>query len=112
MAVDIHRYGSDKPIPFKITLNGKGVNPTLVTGDIRYSYDNSGIITDVDLTTITAVSPSLMPGVYTWTPTNAQASCEVMILNIKDQTVSSPTFDENMLVIVTGGDDLARLNGT
>ena len=107
MSFDFHIYGSTDPIYFKVTLSGAGV-PSLVpfaTDDIQLSKDGaafadiSGDVTEVGL------------GVYAYTPNPAtDAQCEVMIINIKD--VAGSAFDENCLIIQTGGNASARFNGT
>lgn len=106
MSVDLQVYGSTDPIPLKITLNGVGVNVTLAAGDVKLSKDG-GAVANVSALPV-AVDGANMPGAYLWTPTSAESSCKVMILNIKD--VSGAAFDENMIIVSTGGNASARFN--
>lgn len=107
MAIDLHLYGSTDTIYFKITLSGVGVNATLAAGDVKISKDG-GTVANV-ATLPTAVDGANMPGVFSWSPSVSEATCEVMAINIKD--VTGGAFDENLLVIATGGNAAARFSG-
>jgi len=108
MSINLHVYASTDPIYFKFTLAGVGVDPTLVLGDVTLSKDG-GTVTDIPLVELTPVDALNMVGAYLWTPTAVEASCKVMVVNIKDQAGSA--FDENMLIISTGGHASARFSG-
>jgi len=109
MSHDLHTYGEydvDGRIFFKLTLNGVGVTPTLASNDIMLTLDGN---TPLDITG--EVSPvSGMTGVFYWTPDNpARTQCEIMIINIKDFS-GHGDFDENCLIISTGGHANARFS--
>ena len=107
MSHDLYEYAATDTIYFKLTLNGVGVNPTLAAADFYLSQDGAA---GVQLDTLpTAVDSTNMPGVFEWTPITTETDCEVMILNIKDAAGSA--FDENCLIIATGGHASARFSG-
>lgn len=106
MSHDLYTWGSIDPIYFKLTLNGAGVVPTIALGDIQWSKDSGGF-TDIPLSELAAVGTT---GVHKWTPgAAADTQAEILIINIKD--VSGGGFDENCLIIATGGDAAARFSG-
>ena len=106
---DFQVYGSTRPKSLKITLSGVGVNATLATGDVKIVKDG-GTPANVAILP-TAVDGTNAPGLFRWTPTLAEMQAEEVVLLIKDQD-ATPLFDENMLVIETGGDVSARWDGT
>lgn len=101
-------YGTTDTIYFKLTLAGVGVNVTLAADDVKLSKDG-GTPANV-ITTPTAVDGTSMPGLYVYTPSAAESTCEVMIINIKDASAGG-AFDENCLIIPTGGNASARYGG-
>ena len=114
MAIDLYRYGSTAPICFKVTLNGVGVDVTLAAADVRLkTYDGVAWSTVANVgTACTAVDSTQCPGLQQWIPaagSNTQA--ELIILNIKDND-GGGAFDENCLIIATGGDASARFDAT
>lgn len=105
MSIDIYRWGDTDPIYFKLTLNGAGVVTTLAAADVKL-YKDGTYTGDVG-----TACTSIGAGLYKWTPAaGSNTQCKVMILNIKDVT-SPKVFDENCLVITTGGDASAGLDG-
>lgn len=106
MAIDLFRYGSQEPIYFKVTLNGVGVTGlTLANDDIKLSQDGAAF------TNIGTACSEVGMGVYKWTPAaGSNTQCGVMVINIKD--ASGGAFDENCLIIATGGDASARFDAT
>jgi hypothetical protein len=105
MAHDLHVYGSLDPIYFKVTKNGVGVTgqAPFSTGDIQLSIDG-GTFSNID-TEVTEVGL----GWYKWTPTGTETQGQVLIINVKE--VVGTNFDENGLVIATGGNASARFSG-
>jgi len=107
MSHDLYLYGATDPIYFKLTLAGVGVNPTVVAGDFYLSQDG---VAGVALTNLpTAVDGTNMPGIFKWIPDTTETDCEIMVLNIKD--AAGAAFDENCLIIATGGNASARFSG-
>lgn len=105
MAIDLYRWGATDPIYFKLTLNGAGVVTTLASDDVKLSKDGAAF------TNIGLSCTSVGNGIYKWTPAaGSNTQCEVMIINIKD-AAGGPLFDENCLIIATGGDTTARFDG-
>jgi len=105
MSIHFQVYGVLDPIYFKVTKNGVGlVAAPFSTGDIQLSIDGAAF-TDVPLIEIAEVGL----GVYEWTPTGTATTGKVLILNIKELTGTN--FDENCLIIATGGNALARHSG-
>jgi len=100
-------YGTTEPIPFKITLNGVGITGlTLVNADLALSKDQ-GAFANIGLE-VTEIDK----GWYYWTPSDvAQTQAKTLIINLKD-TVNSGVFDENAMVIRTGGNASAFYPGT
>ena len=110
--MQFHEYGTQKKIPFKVTLNGVGVAVTFATGDVKVSVDGASAA-NVDVATITAIAAGAndVAGNYYWTPTVAQAQAgEFFSLYIKDLT-DPVAFDENVITHYTGGDASARFSG-
>ena len=107
MSHNLYLYGSTDPIYFKLTLGGVGVNPTVVAGDFYLSQDGAAGAALSNLPT--AVDGTNMLGIFKWIPVTTETDCEVMILNIKD--VAGGAFDENCLIISTGGHVNARFSG-
>ena len=112
MSHDLYTYGSTDPIYFKITLAGVGVNVTLATNDVRLSQDGASGGSIIDITSeCAAVDGTNLPGLYKWTPNPAsRTQCGVMAIYIKDASAGG-AFDENCLVISTGGNASARFSG-
>ena len=101
----LYNYGTLDPIPFKVTKNGVGVTlETFSTGDIQASVAGAAFANiDTEITEIGL-------GWYLWTPTVAtQTQGEFVIINIKE--ASGTTFDENGIVLYTGGNANARFDG-
>lgn len=108
--MQFHEYGTQKLIPFKLTLNGVGVSVTLVSGDVYLSKDGAAGGA-VDVATISEVDSTNMIGLYEWTPTVAQAQAtDYFALTIKDQD-TTVAFDENCVIHYTGGHGSARFSG-
>ena len=108
--MQFHEYGTQKKIPFKLTLNGVGVSVTLVTNDVYVSVDGAAPAA-VDVGTIAAVNATTATGLYEWTPTVAQTqAAHYFTLYIKDQT-DPVAFDENLITHYTGGNASARFSG-
>jgi hypothetical protein len=109
MSINIHRYGSQAPIYFKITLSGLGVTGlTFLSADIQVSKDGAAFANIG-----TACNNEAGNGVYSWIPAaGSWTQCEVMAINIKATTTNIGAFDENCLIIQTGGDASARLDAT
>jgi len=107
MSHDLYTYSSTDPIYFKLTLNGVGVTPSLASNDIMVSLDGN---TPFDV--LSYVSPVTgMTGLFKWTPDNSgHTQGEVIIINIKDASAGG-AFDENCLIIATGGHASARFSG-
>lgn len=109
MSYDIIEYGSVDPIQFKFTLNGVGVNPTLVANDVVLVQD--GVVTATMGLSCSQIGSSLTPGLHEWIPPNTiWTQGKSIILNIKDQS-GTGRFDENCIIISTGGHALSRFNG-
>lgn len=111
MSHDLYTYGSTDPIYFKVTLAGVGVTGlTFQDADIELSKDGGNWASINADTTVVEVEAAAGYGVYKWTPQAAsETQCEVMVLNIKDAVGSA--FDENCLIISTGGNASARFSG-
>jgi len=107
MSIVQHVYAEASPIYFKLTSSGAGVNPTLEAGDVKISKDGN---TAVNVTNLPdPVDATNMTGVFEWTPTSLEATCKVMVINFKE--VTGTVFDENCLIISTGGHASARFSG-
>ena len=109
MSHDLYTYGSTDPIYFKVTLSGVGVaSLTFQAADIKVSKDGAAFANASTIGTVAETTAGL--GWYKWTPSAASATqCEVLIINVKDDSGSE--FDENGLVIATGGNASARFSG-
>lgn len=106
MAIDLYRWGDTDPVYFKLTLNGVGVVVTLASNDVKL-YKDGTYSADIG-----SACTSLGAGLYKWTPAaGANTQCKVMIINIKDASAGGE-FDENCLIITTGGNAAAGLDGT
>ena len=105
MAIDLYRYGTTEPIYFKVTLNGVGVTGlTLASEDVKVSKDGAAFAN------VGTACAEVGLGVYKWTPAaSSWSQCGVMVINIKD--ASGSAFDENCLIVATGGDTAARFDG-
>jgi hypothetical protein len=109
MSHNLYTYGTTDPIYFKITLAGVGVDPTLAAGDVILTNDGGATTEDV-YNECTAIDGTNLVGIFEWQPTAAtQTQGEVIILNIKD--AAGAEFDENCLIIATGGNASARFSG-
>ncbi len=106
MASGMIWYGTEKPIYFKFTKAGEGVNPTLELGDVKLSKDGATPVA-IPLVEIAAVDAINMTGVFKWTPAagGAQTTCEQLVINIKE--LNGTVFDENCIILQTGGNALA-----
>ena len=104
--VDLVRYGSQDPIPFKVTLSGLAVTGlTFDAADIQLSKD-AGAFANIG-TACTEIGL----GWYAWTATlAADTQCNYGVINIKDAVGTA--FDENGVVFYTGGNVAARFDGT
>ena len=111
MSHDLYLYGSTDPIYFKVTLAGVGVSGlTFQDADIELSKDGGNWASINADTTVVEVESAAGYGVYKWTPQAAsETQAGVLILNIKD--ASGSAFDENCLIIATGGNASARFSG-
>ena len=108
--INQYRYANTDPIYFKVTKNGEAVLSLVPfsTNDIQAKIGNGTTSGWVDIST-NVTEEGL--GWYQWTPASAASTTgKVIIINVKD--VLGTAFDENGLSIITGGDDLAMLNGT
>jgi hypothetical protein len=116
MSIHFQVYGSTDPFYFKLTKNGLGVNGlTISTEDIMLSIDGgawqdiSGEVTEVD-PTVGPAAGGVPYGIYKWQPTLAsQTQGKVLILNVAE--IAGTNFDENCLIIATGGNASARHSG-
>lgn len=95
-------YAGVKPLYFKFTKDGVGVGPTLQLGDVTLSKDGATAVY-IPLSELTVVDATNQLGVYKWTPAagGAQTTCETLIINIKE--LSGTVFDENCIILQTGG---------
>ena len=109
MSHHLYTYGQIDPFYFKLTLNSVGVNVTLATDDIQLIIDGG---TAIDVTSeCTAIDGTNLPGLYKWTPSLAsRTEGEVLVLYIRDDSAGGD-FDENCLIIATGGNASARFSG-
>ena len=107
MSHNLYTYGTTSPIYFKVTLDGAGVTGlTFQDADIQLSKDGVSFSSINADTTVTEVGF----GVYEWVPASpTETEAEVLIINIKDNSGSA--FDENCLIIATGGNSSARFSG-
>lgn len=105
MSFILQWYGTQDKIYFKVTKNGVGVNVTLAAADVKISKDGAAPANVIAAPT--AVDATDMTGLYEWVPDAAESTCEVMIVNIKDADAGGE-FDENCLIIPTGGHTSAR----
>ena len=103
---DFVRYGSQDPIPFKISLSGVAVTGvTFDAADVKLSKDGAAFAN------IGSACTEVGLGWYIWTPASAaDTQCEYGIINIKDNVGSA--FDENGVIFYTGGNASARYDGT
>lgn len=103
-----YRYGTTKPVYFKIILSNAGVaGLTFQAADIQLSIDDATPINIGGECTEAALGL----GVYKWTPSIAsRTQGEQLVINIKDNSGSA--FDENMIILQTGGHASAYFDGT
>ena len=105
---DLYEYGTVKSVPFKVTLSGAGVTGlTFDAADIQISIDSAAF---VNASTLGAIA-EIGLGWYKWTPSggaSTQASDHIVI-NVKDNVGTA--FDENGVVLYTGGHPSARFAG-
>ena len=107
MAIDLYRYGTQTPIYFKATLNGVGVAGLTFANDDIKLYQDGVFVANIG----TACNNEVAGGIYYWSPAaGSNTQCEVMAINIID--VAGAEFDENCLIIATGGDANARFDAT
>ena len=106
MSHDLLLYGSTEPLQFKATLNGVGVTGlTFQAADVQLSVD--GTTTWANIGTECS---EIGNGIYAWTPTSStQTQAEQVTISVIDS--SGSLFDENALIVVTGGSSLARFSG-
>lgn len=105
---DLYRYGTTEPVYFKVTLSNAGVaGLTFQAADIKLSIDNGAAINIGTECTEAALGL----GAYLWTPSVAsRTQGKQLVINIKDDVGSA--FDENMIILQTGGDSSAYFNAT
>jgi len=101
----LYRYGAVEPVYFKITLSAVAVTGlTLGSTDFTISKDGAGF------SSIGLEVTEVGKGVYKWTPSAAtQTQAKVVLLNLAD--VVGSEFDENLIILITGGDSSAFLSG-
>ena len=111
MSINLYNYGSQDPVYFKATLDGAGVTGlTFADADIELSKDGGNWASINADTTVVEVESAAGYGVYKWTPqATTETEAEILILNIKD--AAGAEFDENCLIIATGGNASARFSG-
>ena len=111
MSINLYNYGAQDPVYFKATLSGVGVTGlTFQDADIELSKDGGNWASISASTTVVEVEVAAGYGVYKWTPQAAsETQAEVFVLNIKD--AAGTEFDENCLIIATGGNASARFSG-
>lgn len=111
MSHDLYEYGATDPIAFVLTLNGVGVTGhTLVAADVKLSTIDDGTPTYNTTANIGLECSEGDNGFYYWEPSAAaQTQHDVLLIYINDSVGSD--FDENRLVIVTGGNPSARFSG-
>ena len=111
MSHNLYTYGTTEPVYFKATLAGVGVTGlTFQDADIELSKDGGDWASINADTTVVEIESAAGYGVYKWTPqAAAETQCKVMVLNIKD--AAGAEFDENCLIIVTGGHANAFFSG-
>ena len=99
-------YGSTQPVYFKLTLSGVAVTGvTFQAADVQLSKDGAAFAN------IGTACTEVGLGWYKWTPAAAaNTQCKTAIINIKD--VIGSLFDENALLLVTGGSASALYDGT
>ena len=108
MAV-LYLYGSTEPIYFKVTLAGVGVpSLTFQANDVKVSKDGAAFANASTIGTVAETTAGL--GWYKWTPSAASATqAKVLIINVKDDVGTE--FDENGIIIHTGGNASAYHSG-
>lgn len=106
MSHDLYTYGEQKAIYFKTTLSGDAVpGLTFEAADVQLSIDGAAFVN------IGLACAEIALGIYKWTPASTlDTQGEVLIINIKD-SAGGPLFDENCLILTTGGNVSARFNG-
>lgn len=104
MSHDLYTYGTTDPIYFKLTLSGvavTGVN--FDAADVKLSKDG-GAFANIGADCAETTGGL---GWYSWTPASvSDTQCNVIIINVKDNVGSA--FDENGIVMATGGNASAR----
>ena len=107
MSHDLLLYGSTEPLQFKATLNGAGVTGlTFQAADIQLSVDGTTTWASIG----TQCNNEIGNGIYQWEPTSStQTQAQQVTISIIDSSGSE--FDENALIMVTGGSSLARFSG-
>jgi len=111
MSHDLYTYGEQNPIAFVLTLNGVGVTGhSLVAADVKLSSIDDGTPTYNTTANIGTECSEGDNGFYYWTPSAAsQTQHDIILIYINDSVASD--FDENRLVICTGGNASARFSG-
>jgi hypothetical protein len=109
--VDIVKYGTVVPIPFRITLNGVPVDLTIdtdiVDADVSLFRDGA-FVANIDISAQVAKISNGGHVFYEWTPTAGQLNAsEYATLCIQDVSAGGE-FDPNMIVLYTCGNASAR----
>jgi len=107
MSHDLYTYAQTDKVFFKLTLLGVAVTGVVLQdADVKLLKDGAAAA-DIGLECTECVGGL---GWYEWQPSlAAQTSSEVLIINIKDAIGSA--FDENAVLLTTGGNIAARFNG-
>lgn len=108
MSHDLYNFATTEKVYFKLTLSGVAVpGLTLADGDVTLQIDGAAT-TDIG-DECSETTGGL--GWYVWQPTSTlQTTGEVIIINIADLTATAE-FDENAVVMTTGGNAAARFSG-
>ena len=111
MSINLYNYATTDAVYFKVTKDGVGLTgqAPFSTGDIKLSIDGTAF-TDIPVGEITEVDSASGLGIYKWQPASGtQTTGEVLIINIKE--VVGTNFDENCIIMSTGGNASARFSG-
>jgi len=99
------RYQTLEPIFFKLTLSGAGVSGiTLLSADVQYHRSIDGGV----FTVIGADCSEIGLGWYKYTPGAVTITeTPTVVINIKATGGNVGLFDENGIILLTGGHNLA-----